>query len=257
MSLFGWVIFWRSARAPTQLAIIGLLLLIALLVWLRIASLLFVLFFSDDIPSLAELLPTLLMTTNAVSQPDAAAIQTADGVLSFAELDRIVSATARAFQNAGISAGDVVAIALADELAHMVASLGLARLGAGQIVFHGSDTPDLRAALAQRLTIAATITNDASKAVAGTPVLAPPPGAVSELRAIAEGMCTPADDPNLALYYQRSSGTTGRPRLGRVTHDMMAARMQPLATDGVSHKLLSLTHIDFEGAKQTLKLGKN
>mgnify|MGYP005652218253 CR=1 FL=1 len=56
-----------GARAPSQLAIIGLLLLIALLVWLRIATLLFVLFFSDAIPNLAELLPTLLMTANGLT----------------------------------------------------------------------------------------------------------------------------------------------------------------------------------------------
>lgn len=192
------------------------------------------------------------LTALAGSHPEAAAIQAVDGTLSFAELDPIVSAAATAFRNAGISTGDVVAIALANELAHMIASLGLARLGAGQIVFHGSDTPDLRAALAQRLAIAATITHDISMAVAGAPVIAPPPGNLSELRTLPDISFAPADDPDLTLFYQRSSGTTGQPRLGRVTHKMMSARMQPLATDGPSHKLLSLVHIDYEGAKQNM-----
>jgi cyanophycin synthetase len=192
------------------------------------------------------------LTAMAGSQPDAAAIQAVDGVLSFAELDHIVSATAKSFHDAGISPGDVVAIALSDELAHIIASLGLARLGAGQIVFHGSDTSELRTGLAQRLSIAATITHDASKAVTGAPVIAPPSGTLSELRAMAEVPFAPSDEPDLTLFYQRSSGTTGRSRLGRVTHEMMVARMQPLAHDGPSHKLLSLPHINFEGAKQNL-----
>jgi len=55
-----------GGRAPTQLTIIGLMLLIALLVWLRIATLLFVLFFSDGIPNLAEMIPTLVLTAHGV-----------------------------------------------------------------------------------------------------------------------------------------------------------------------------------------------
>lgn len=56
-----------GGRAPTQLLIIGLLLLIALLVWLRIATLLFVLFFTNGIPNLTELIPTLALTANGIA----------------------------------------------------------------------------------------------------------------------------------------------------------------------------------------------
>jgi len=50
-------------RAPTQLAFLGVFLALALLFWMRIASLLFALFFGTmNFPPLSEILPTLLFT---------------------------------------------------------------------------------------------------------------------------------------------------------------------------------------------------
>jgi acyl-coenzyme A synthetase/AMP-(fatty) acid ligase len=191
------------------------------------------------------------LTALAISQPDAAAIQAVDGVLSFAELDHVVSATAKAFQDAGISTGDVVAIALPDEMVHMITSLGLARLGAGQVVIRALDALETREAVLQSLPVSATVTvtNETANSVVGASVIAPPPGTLSELRAMPNITFAAADDPDLPLFYPRSSGTTARPKLGRLTHKKMFVRIQPQATDGLSHKFLSLTHIDFEGAK--------
>lgn len=56
-----------GTRSPTQLVIVGLFLLIAFLLWIKIAMLLFALFFSDGTPSLAEMIPTLITTTNGIA----------------------------------------------------------------------------------------------------------------------------------------------------------------------------------------------
>ncbi len=192
------------------------------------------------------------LTALAESSPDGASILTVDGILSFAELDRAVSATAKAFQDAGIHQGDIVGMALPDQLEQLVASLGLARLGAGQFVFHGSDTPELRESLARRVPIAATVTHDAVKTVAGAPAIAPPPGTVSELAELPEVTLVPSGDPDLTVFCLRSSGTTGQPRIFRLTQAMMPARMRPLEADGQGGRLLSLTHMDFEGAKRAV-----
>lgn len=56
-----------ATKSPTQLAFIGLLLLLALLAWIRVATLLFALFFGTETPPLAELIPNLLLTTNGVA----------------------------------------------------------------------------------------------------------------------------------------------------------------------------------------------
>jgi len=161
------------------------------------------------------------LTALAGSSPEGPAILTVDGILSFVELNRAVSATAKAFQDAGIHPGDIVGMALPDQLEHFVASLGLTRLGAGQLVFHGSDTPELRESFARRVPIAATVTHDAAKTVAGAPVIVPPPGTVSELAELPEVTLVPADDPDLTVFCLRSSGTTGQPRVFRLTQAMM------------------------------------
>ena len=56
-----------AVRSPVQLAFIGLLLLLAMLAWVRVATLLFALFFGLGAPSMAELIPTLLLTTRGVA----------------------------------------------------------------------------------------------------------------------------------------------------------------------------------------------
>ncbi len=60
-------IVFVGARSPIQLAIVGLLLIIAFLVWLRVATLLFALFFANAMPNLAELIPTLITTTHGIA----------------------------------------------------------------------------------------------------------------------------------------------------------------------------------------------
>ena len=54
-------------RSPIQLAIVGLFLILAFLVWLRVATVLFALFFSGATPNFAELIPTLILTTHGIT----------------------------------------------------------------------------------------------------------------------------------------------------------------------------------------------
>jgi uncharacterized membrane protein len=57
-----------STRSPLQLVFLGLLLMLALLAWLRVAMLLFALFFGlQPIPPIEEFLPTLLFTWHGLA----------------------------------------------------------------------------------------------------------------------------------------------------------------------------------------------
>ncbi|MGD8325895.1 MAG: DUF2189 domain-containing protein [Sphingomonadales bacterium] len=61
-------VFFVGTKSPTQLAFLGALLMIALLIWIRIATLLFALFWgTKEFPPLVEFLPTLLFTTDGLS----------------------------------------------------------------------------------------------------------------------------------------------------------------------------------------------
>lgn len=58
------VFAWR--RAPAQLALMGVLLMLFLLAWVRIATLIFALFFGLDTPAPAELITVLIFTANGL-----------------------------------------------------------------------------------------------------------------------------------------------------------------------------------------------
>jgi uncharacterized membrane protein len=59
-------LFVKTA-SPTQLAFLGILLMLMLLFWMRIATLLFAIFFGlNAFPPLADLLPTLLFTAHGL-----------------------------------------------------------------------------------------------------------------------------------------------------------------------------------------------
>ena len=82
---------------------------------------------------------TELVSVRAREIPDAPAVLTAESTLSYGELDRAVSWTATLFKKAGLAEGDIVAIQLSNQAQHFITSLALARLGAGQIAFDGTN----------------------------------------------------------------------------------------------------------------------
>lgn len=75
-------VFFVATKSPTQLAFLGALLMIALLIWIRIATLLFALFWgTKEFPPLVEFLPTLLFTIDGLSLLIVGSI--AGGLLAF------------------------------------------------------------------------------------------------------------------------------------------------------------------------------
>ncbi|HIC80327.1 MAG TPA: DUF2189 domain-containing protein [Kiloniellaceae bacterium] len=57
-----------ATRSPMRLAFLGVTLMIVLLVWMRLATLLFALFLgTTEVPPMAEIVPTLLFTPNGLS----------------------------------------------------------------------------------------------------------------------------------------------------------------------------------------------
>jgi acyl-coenzyme A synthetase/AMP-(fatty) acid ligase len=151
--------------------------------------------------------------------PDAEAVLTPEGILSYAELHRAVSFTAKSFADAGLIAGDIVAIDLSNQTQHLIASLALARLGAGQFAFDVTDPPRLRQNIAERLKIVATIADSTRKPAPTTPLVDPPPGSLKELKDFKTVSFNSAEDSSLPFSLMRTSGTsTGVPKVGLLTH---------------------------------------
>jgi len=182
----------------------------------------------------------------ARAAPDAPAVLTDQGTLSYAELERAVSWTASAFLREGIEAGDTVGIAVADQLQFVISSLALALVGAGQIAVHRSDPTPLRRELERRLRLAGTVGADADS---GVPKIAPPPADLAELRRLPASSVAPCRAGELAFLIKRSSGTTAAaPRLGVLTFAMAIPWLEsrPFERPDVpSKRFLSFIHVGF------------
>ena len=159
------------------------------------------------------------LSTRAREAPEAPAVLTLEGGLSFAELDRAVSWTAESFKQAGLAPGDIVGVDLSHQTQHLIASLALARLGAGQFGFHDADPPPLRAMLTRRLNIVATVTDGPTENNAHSPVIPPPPAGLNDIRELKPVEFDTASDDTLPFLLLRSSGTaTGVPKLALLNH---------------------------------------
>ena len=196
---------------------------------------------------------TSLLSAKAREIPDAPAILTAEATLSYGELDRAVSWTAGAYRKAGLLPGDMVGILLANQARHLVTSLALARLGAGQITFDASDPPGLCLELAKRLNLTVTIADRSTKIHTESPRIDPPDAGLADFKRLKPVIFEGPDDAALPFLIQRSSGTTGIPKLGVLSHAAAIARAEAHAhalPDGPGSIYLSLSPVGFDGAKQ-------
>lgn len=196
---------------------------------------------------------TNLLSAKAREIPDAPAILTADATLSYGELDRAVSWTASAYRKAGLLPGDMVGIQMTDQARHLITSLALARLGAGQLSFDASEPPGPCRDLATRLKLTATIAERSTKILTGTPRIDPPGDGLADVKRLKEATFEAPDDDALPFLVQRSSGTTGVPKIGVLSHAVGIMRSKAHAhalPDGPGSRFLSLSHVGFIGAKQ-------
>ena len=76
---------------------------------------------------------------HAAEIPDAPAFLMNAGTPSFFDLDRAVSAIANRYKSAGLAPGQTAALHVTNQTQHLIASLALARLGAGQIAFDAAN----------------------------------------------------------------------------------------------------------------------
>jgi acyl-coenzyme A synthetase/AMP-(fatty) acid ligase len=175
--------------------------------------------------------------------PDAPAILTPQFSLTYAELANAVAFSAARFQKDGLVPGDIVAVSLSSQLQHLVASLALARLGAGQLSMHPNDPPALRRDLERRLRIATTISAGPLENHADLGSLPATPFAAPE-------------DRNLPFLVKRTSGTTAdAPRLAVLTHGMAHAWLHDFddtLPEGPGHRVLSLIPVTFTGPVHTV-----
>lgn len=189
------------------------------------------------------------ISARARELPDAPAVLTAESSLSYAELDRAVTWTAGTLQEAGVERGDVVAIRLSNRTQHLMTSLALARLGAGQIAFLSAGPAPSEAILLGRLGITASVADESTEAESRIP---PPPDRLDEYKDLPLVDLPAVVDGDLPCLLTTSSGTTGDPKVGLLTQAVAGARLQNYG-HGLPHgpgtRFLSMPNPAFLGAK--------
>jgi len=189
----------------------------------------------------------------ASKTPEAPAILDAEGSISYLELDRAVSWTARSFEKEGLARADIVALDLPDQHQHIVSSLALARLGVAQIAFGDVDPPRLREQFARQLGIAAIVCDTRQRADALTPVIKPPFRDVADVKAVKPVRFEGADDAALPLLVLRTSGTsTGIPKFALLSHAAAQPRIKAKGfalPTGAGCRYLSLGDLSFNSVK--------
>lgn len=184
--------------------------------------------------------------------PDASAVLTPEGSLSYDELDRAVSWTAASFKKSGLVKGDIVGIDLSNQTQHLISSLALARLGVGQFAFD-ADPPRVRQNFVKRLKIVATVTDKATASDTQTPCIDPPPDSIREFIGIRPVAVEAAGDSNLPFLIMRTSGTTtGVPKLGLLTHAIALSRIKTKGfglPEGPGSCYLALASLSFNSVK--------
>ncbi|PRY44810.1 non-ribosomal peptide synthetase [Umezawaea tangerina] len=161
----------------------------------------------DRVPRADESLTGRLAEV-ARTRGDAVAVTGPDGVLSYADLQTGVEATAGGLRARGVEAGDVVAVSLPRGLDLVVAILGVMASGAASLVLHESwptaRVTDVLTDSGAKL----TVTEDAAV-----------PGERATLAELAADTAPLAHVPaHAAAYVIYTSGSTGRPKGVRVTH---------------------------------------
>jgi len=144
--------------------------------------------------------------------------------LTHAQLADSIARTASHLRPLGIAAGTLVGVALGDHATHVIIMLALARVGAVMLPLDHRWTAGERERVAQHFGAALILVEP------GFPVAGAPNVEVDE--AWARGVAAAEPDRQIApggaapLLVSLSSGTTGRPKGPRITHDHFLARFR-------------------------------
>jgi acyl-CoA synthetase (AMP-forming)/AMP-acid ligase II len=185
----------------------------------------------------------------AAHRPGAVAVIDRGIAVTFRDLDLLAGRMAAWLARQGLHPGDMVALTLREELPHLVASLGLMRLGCDQVALPSQDTIAMRAEIAARAGACALVADRREDALEGIGLLLPDHAAIAADGGLA-GAPPPGRGPDGTTILLTGSGTTGRPKLIPLSERIMCVR-GPLSSGGVSVRHLPVA-IEFPQARRQI-----
>jgi acyl-CoA synthetase (AMP-forming)/AMP-acid ligase II len=193
----------------------------------------------------------------AALDPERPAVVTPKVELRFAELDVRVRTIAAGLAAAGIAPGQVVGARISDELTALFALLACARLGAALYSVPTTEAVSVRVDEMVRLGID-TLLTDLEPPEDGPLRRLRPEGSAGGQSIDAGSPAGRAEtpvhpDPDAAWLISSSSGTTGRPKLTRLTHRHLLERMRSNNAAlglGPGDRVAMMSTLDFPTPKQ-------
>lgn len=146
-----------------------------------------------------------------------------DGGLTWAQLDAAIWRSAAYFAAQGIATGDSVGLAFENSVLHLLAALGLAKIGALQVALPYSETAGIREKTSHFFRLTCIITDAPEKEPLNLPVVRwrgfPDLDEIPVAEQISYAVS--ADDGWLVI---QSSGTTGHPKYAALNHRVSLER---------------------------------
>ncbi|MEO8487008.1 MAG: class I adenylate-forming enzyme family protein [Betaproteobacteria bacterium] len=180
---------------------------------------------------------------HADRDPDRAAIVSLDVAISYRELVGRVDACARALAAQGLGAGEIVGLTVGDEALHLVATLALLELGIPQVSLGTHDPMPMRARLAARVGVARIVAashddrlDDLLFATVGSAGGGHP--------------SRPAPFHDEPVVYFTGSGTTGEPKVVRMSERQIALQADRGYTDYGPERVLRLASVEHNNSKR-------
>lgn len=187
----------------------------------------------------------------AESAPQAVAVATANGTVTFGQLKQQVESAARQFCRHGVQKGDVVGLCFDDELALLVAILASTGIGATAFSIPRSLPPSMQKNMASQAGVSVLIAD--SKPV-NLPFIRQIvidvfrlPNDPGERNAVIS-----VDSPTAPCLIITGSGSTGQPKLFAIEHSQLLARARLLGNTmhlSPSDRVGTLSHLDYLTSK--------
>lgn len=202
---------------------------------------------------MTDLLPNITdyLARQAERTPEAPALLSPQGRLDFRSLDALVWRIAAHLRDAGVRAGEVVALRFASEATMLATLLAVARIGATAFSLPGA-LPRLMREAALADSGADVLAFDTADDGPGPDrrVFVDPDALMR--RPVPVDTTLRVDAPTAPCLLITGSGSTGRSKTIPLTHAQFAARLAPAIAayrDAPPHRILSLIHLDQVSAK--------
>lgn len=184
----------------------------------------------------------------AVRMPHQAALIEDGRAISYRQLDAAVCRAAAFFEDSGLAAGRVVAVAgTASAFMQLVVALALTRLGAAQLALPAGDPPERQIEMMRQVRADALLAMSPEAELPQMAIMRPDPAWVDD-------GAPPARQTGIAAggdavwVINHSSGTTGRPKAMPITHAMESVRLRLQPAEFAcrpGERFMSLTSFDF------------